>query len=144
MPTRQFEEYAEFLAVTRSDEEWSGLALESAAARLARFSPADWEALRAQWGFRDPRWQRRCAESLVGGDAAQAVPLLLAMLDVDVITVSEAAVFTLASLPEAGLRAAAAAIDPGASLDALHRRTARPAVIEAAEGFLARWRALRA
>jgi hypothetical protein len=141
MTINDFDDYAAFVAVPRSDDEWYDLALESAAGRLGGFSRDDWQALRLHCGSADPRWRRRCAESLGGGDPAHAVPLLLALAAGDHDAVAEAAAFTLGSLPAAQLRGVLASADPAAILDALRRRTLRPAVVEAIGVFLGRWRA---
>lgn len=142
MVTNDFDEFAAYLEVPRADDEWYDHSIDQAEEQLAGFSHDDWQALRLAWASRTPRWQRRCAECLGGGDLAHSVPLLFAMLGADAIVAAEAAAFTLASIPEARLHGVVVGADPTAGLDAVRRRTARPAVIEAVEGFQRRWRTL--
>lgn len=78
-----FQELDTYLSQDFSDDYWSDDASLYACELVKQLTTEDWNALHASWRNRSKQWQERCAEILDWGDARQAVPLLLEMIQVE-------------------------------------------------------------
>lgn len=66
-----------------SDDYWYDDAKFYACELVKQLTTDDWNALKSSWQNRSKQWQERCAEILDWGDARQAAPLLLEMIQVE-------------------------------------------------------------
>jgi tetratricopeptide (TPR) repeat protein len=77
-----FQELDAYLNQEFSDDYWYDDAKFYACELVKQLTTDDWNALKSSWRNRSKQWQERCAEILDWGDARQAVPLLLEMIQV--------------------------------------------------------------
>jgi tetratricopeptide (TPR) repeat protein len=77
-----FQELDAYLNQEFSDDYWYDDAKFYACELVKQLTTDDWNALKSSWRNRSKHWQERCAEILDWGDARQAVPLLLEMIQV--------------------------------------------------------------
>ena len=66
-----------------SEDYWYDDAKFYACELVKQLTTDDWNALKSSWRNRSKQWQERCAEILDWGDARQAVPLLMEMIQVE-------------------------------------------------------------
>jgi len=78
-----FQELDTYLSQDFSDDYWADDASLYACELVKQLTTEDWDALKFSWRNRSKHWQERCAEILDWGDARQAVPLLLEMIQVE-------------------------------------------------------------
>jgi tetratricopeptide (TPR) repeat protein len=78
-----FQELDAYLNQEFSDDYWYDDAKFYACELVKQLTTDDWNALKSSWRNRSKHWQERCAEILDWGDAPQAVPLLLEMIQVE-------------------------------------------------------------
>jgi hypothetical protein len=78
-----FQELDAYLSQNFSDDYWSDDASLYARELVKQLTTEDWNALKSSWQNRSKEWQMRCAEILDWGEALQAVPLLLEMIQVE-------------------------------------------------------------
>ena len=78
-----FQELDAYLSQDFSDDYWADDASLYACELVKQLTTEDWDALKFSWRNRSKHWQERCAEILDWGDARQAVPLLLEMIQVE-------------------------------------------------------------
>jgi hypothetical protein len=78
-----FQELDAYLSQEFSDDYWYDDAKFYACELVKQLTTEDWNALKFSWRNRSKQWQERCAEILDWGDARQAVPLLLEMIQVE-------------------------------------------------------------
>lgn len=78
-----FQELDAYLNQEFSDDYWYDDAKFYACELVKQLTTDDWNALKSSWRNRSKQWQERCAEILDWGDARQAVPLLLEMIQVE-------------------------------------------------------------
>lgn len=78
-----FQELDAYLNQEFSDDYWYDDAKFYACELVKQLTTDDWNALKSSWRNRSRHWQERCAEILDWGDARQAVPLLLEMIQVE-------------------------------------------------------------
>jgi tetratricopeptide (TPR) repeat protein len=78
-----FQELDAYLSQEFSDDYWYDDAKFYACELVKQLTTDDWNALKFSWQNRSKHWQERCAEILDWGDARQAVPLLLEMIQVE-------------------------------------------------------------
>jgi hypothetical protein len=77
-----FQELDAYLSQDFSDDYWADDASLYACELVKHLTTEDWNALKSSWQNRWRHWQVRCAEILDWGEAHQAVPLLLEMIQV--------------------------------------------------------------
>lgn len=77
-----FQELDVYLSQDFSEDYWADDASLYACELVKQLTTEDWNALYASWRNRSKQWQVRCAEILDWGEARQAVPLLLEMIQV--------------------------------------------------------------
>ncbi len=78
-----FQELDAYLSQDFSDDYWADDASLYACDLVKQLTTDDWNALKSSWRNHSKQWQERCAEILDWGDARQAVPLLLEMIQVE-------------------------------------------------------------
>jgi tetratricopeptide (TPR) repeat protein len=78
-----FQELDAYLSQDFSDDYWADDASLYACDLVKQLTTDDWNVLHASWRNRSKQWQERCAEILDWGDARQALPLLLEMIQVE-------------------------------------------------------------
>ncbi|HEY9710607.1 MAG TPA: hypothetical protein V6D48_20525 [Oculatellaceae cyanobacterium] len=78
-----FQELDAYLSQDFSDDYWFDDASLYARELVKQLTTEDWNALKSSWQNRSKEWQVRCAEILDWGEARQAVPLLLEMIQVE-------------------------------------------------------------
>jgi tetratricopeptide (TPR) repeat protein len=78
-----FQELDTYLNQEFSDDYWYDDAKFYACELVKQLTTDDWNALKSSWRNRSKQWQERCAEILDWGDARQAVPILLEMIQVE-------------------------------------------------------------
>lgn len=78
-----FQDLDTYLSQDFSDDYWADDASLYACELVKQLTTEDWNALHASWQNHSKHWQERCAEILDWGDARQAVPLLLEMIQVE-------------------------------------------------------------
>jgi hypothetical protein len=75
-----FQELDAYLSQDFSDDYWADDASLYACELVKHLTTEDWNALKSSWQNRSKEWQVCCAEVLDWGEARQAVPLLLEMI----------------------------------------------------------------
>jgi tetratricopeptide (TPR) repeat protein len=78
-----FQELDAYLSQEFSDDYWYDDAKFYACELVKQLTTDDWNTLKSSWRNRPKQWQERCAEILDWGDARQAVPLLVEMIQVE-------------------------------------------------------------
>jgi tetratricopeptide (TPR) repeat protein len=78
-----FQELDAYLNQEFSEDYWYDDAKFYACELVKQLTTDDWNALKSSWHNRSKQWQERCAEILDWGDARQAVPVLLEMIQVE-------------------------------------------------------------
>jgi len=78
-----FQELDAYLSQEFSDDYWYDDAKFYACELVKQLTTDDWNALKSSWHNHSKQWQERCAEILDWGDARQAVPVLLEMIQVE-------------------------------------------------------------
>jgi hypothetical protein len=78
-----FQELDAYLSQEFSDDYWYDDAKFYACELVKQLTTDDWDALKSSWRNHSKQWQERCAEILDWGDARQAVPLLVEMIQVE-------------------------------------------------------------
>jgi tetratricopeptide (TPR) repeat protein len=98
-----FQELDVYLSQEFSDDYWYDDAKFYACELVKQLTTDDWNALKSSWRNRSKQWQERCAEILDWGDARQAVPLLLEMIQVEDDELTLTAADSLSSISIADL-----------------------------------------
>jgi hypothetical protein len=98
-----FQELDAYLSQDFSDDYWADDASLYACELVKQLTTEDWNALKSSWRNRSKQWQERCAEILDWGDARQAVPLLLEMIQVEDDELTLTAADSLSSIGVADL-----------------------------------------
>lgn len=93
-----FQELDAYLNQEFSDDYWYDDAKFYACELVKQLTTDDWNALKSSWRNRSKQWQERYAEILDWGDARQAVPLLLEMIQVEDDELTLTAADSLSSL----------------------------------------------
>jgi hypothetical protein len=93
-----FQELDAYLNQEFSDDYWYDDAKFYACELVKQLTTDDWNALKSSWQNRSKQWQERCAEILDWGDARQAVPLLMEMIQVEDDELSLTAADSLSSI----------------------------------------------
>ena len=78
-----FQELDAYLNQEFSEDYWYDDAKFYACELVKQLTTDDWNALKSSWHNHSKQWQERCAEILDWGDARQAVPVLLEMIQVE-------------------------------------------------------------
>ena len=78
-----FQELDAYLSQKFSTDYWYNNASLYACELVKQLTTENWNAIHASWRNRSKQWQERCAEILDWGEARQAVPLLLEMIEVE-------------------------------------------------------------
>lgn len=78
-----FQELDAYLSQEFSTDYWYDDAKFYACNLVKQLTADDWNTLKSSWQNRSKQWQERCAEVVDWGDARQAVPLLIEMIQVE-------------------------------------------------------------
>jgi hypothetical protein len=98
-----FQRLDEYLSQEFSDDYWHDDAKFHACELVKQLTTDDWNSLNSSWRDRSKYWQERCAEIIDWGDARQAAPLLLEMIQAEDDELTLTAADSLRSIDVVGL-----------------------------------------